>query len=134
MPENRSRAEADLQHTLPVLRALCALVKRMDERYYELKQRRNYLDYSDLEHLTLKALEKEDVRSAVAGNFDALFIDEYQDVSGIQEAILRRLHQGQKNLLFMVGDVKQSIYRFRLADPTLFLEKYQSYALDEKAE
>ena len=134
LPVNRSQAEADLQHTLPALRALCGLVKRMDTRYFELKQRRNYLDYSDLEHLTLKALENDDVRDAVAGSFDALFIDEYQDVSGIQEAILRRLHQGQKNLLFMVGDVKQSIYRFRLADPTLFLEKYRQYALDEKAE
>ena len=134
LPENRSQAEKDLSHTLPALRALCGLVKRMDERYFQLKQRRNYLDYSDLEHLTLKALENPDVRAAVAGSFDALFVDEYQDVSGIQEAILRRLHEGNENLLFMVGDVKQSIYRFRLADPTLFLEKYQSYSLDEKAE
>ena len=134
LPVNPERAEEDLKHTLPALRALCGLVKRMDERYFALKQRRNYLDYSDLEHLTLKALENPDVRAAVAGGFDALFIDEYQDVSGIQEAILRRLHEGAKNLLFMVGDVKQSIYRFRLADPTLFLEKYQNYSLDEKAE
>ncbi|MBR0227724.1 MAG: UvrD-helicase domain-containing protein [Clostridia bacterium] len=134
LPDNAERAEADLQHTLPALRALCGLVKRMDERYFQLKQRRNYLDYSDLEHLTLKALENDGVRNAVAESFDALFIDEYQDVSGIQEAILRRLHEGQKNLLFMVGDVKQSIYRFRLADPTLFLEKYRQYSLDEKAE
>ncbi len=134
LPDNPERAEDDLKHTLPALRALCGLVKRMDERYFQLKQRRNYLDYSDLEHLTLKALNDPDVRAAVAGSFDALFIDEYQDVSGIQEAILRRLHEDAENLLFMVGDVKQSIYRFRLADPTLFLEKYQSYALDEKAE
>ena len=134
LPENQERAEDDLLHTLPALRALCGLVKRMDERYFLLKQRRNYLDYSDLEHLTLKALKNSDVRAAVAGSFDALFVDEYQDVSGIQEAILRHLHEGQKNLLFMVGDVKQSIYRFRLADPTLFLEKYQRYSLDEKAE
>ncbi len=133
LPEDPERAEADLRHTLPALRALCGLVKRMDARYFQLKQRRNYLDYGDLEHLTLKALEQPQVRAAVAGSFDALFIDEYQDVSGIQEAILRLLHEGNENLLFMVGDVKQSIYRFRLADPTLFLQKYQDYSLEEKA-
>ena len=133
LPEDAQRAEEDLGHTLPALRALCGLTKRMDQRYFALKQRKNDLDYSDLEHLTLKALENPEVRSAVAGSFDALFIDEYQDVSGIQEAILKALHEGFHNLLFMVGDVKQSIYRFRLADPTLFLQKYQEYSLDESA-
>ena len=129
LPEHLERAEADLLHTLPPLRALCRLTHRMAGRYFQLKQARNYLDYSDLEHLTLKALKDPQVRDEVAGGFDALFIDEYQDVSGIQEAILQALHAGQSNLLFMVGDVKQSIYRFRLADPTLFLRKYQAYSL-----
>ena len=129
LPEDGDKARQDLRHTLPPLRALCALARRLHARYFALKQQKNYLDYSDLEHLTLKALAHPDVRAQVAGHFDALFIDEYQDVSGIQEAILQALHQGQKNLLFMVGDVKQSIYRFRLADPTLFLRKYQVYSL-----
>ena len=133
LPANAEKSEADLRHTLPALRALCALAKRMHDRFYELKQQKNYLDYSDLEHLTLQALQNPDVRAAVAGSFDALFIDEYQDVSGIQEAILRALHEGYANLLFMVGDVKQSIYRFRLADPTLFLQKYRDYSSDETA-
>ena len=134
LPENQEKAREELLHTLPALRALCGLVRKMDARYYEIKQEKNYFDYNDLEHLTLKALQNPDVRSRVAGSFDALFIDEYQDVSGIQEAILRALHQGQKNTLFMVGDVKQSIYRFRLADPTLFLEKYRNYSPDENAQ
>ena len=133
LPVSTEKAEADLRHALPPLRALCGLAKRMHERYYELKQQKNFLDYSDLEHLTLRALQDPDVRKAVAGRFDALFIDEYQDVSGIQEAILRALHEGFPNLLFMVGDVKQSIYRFRLADPTLFLQKYRDYSLEESA-
>ena len=133
LPVSAGKAEEDLRHAMPPLRALCGLAKRMHERYYELKQQKNFLDYSDLEHLTLRALRNPDVRAAVAGSFDALFIDEYQDVSGIQEAILRALHEGFPNLLFMVGDVKQSIYRFRLADPTLFLQKYRDYALDENA-
>ncbi len=133
LPADPNRAEEDLRHTQPALRALIRLTRSLHEKFFALKQKRNYLDYSDLEHLTLKALENPDVRSAVAGSFDALFIDEYQDVSGIQEAILRSLHAGMDNTLFMVGDVKQSIYRFRLADPTLFLRKYQDYAADAAA-
>ena len=133
LPADAEKAEADLRHALPALRALCGLAKRMNDRFFELKQQKNYLDYSDLEHLTLQALQNPDVRAAVAGSFDALFIDEYQDVSGIQEAILRALHEDFPNLLFMVGDVKQSIYRFRLADPTLFLKKYRDYSQDETA-
>ena len=133
LPEDEERAESDVAHTLPGLRALWRLTEKMHRRYFELKQRRNYLDYSDLEHLTLQALENEGVRAQVAGSFDAVFVDEYQDVSGIQEAILQKLHLGEKNLLFMVGDVKQSIYRFRLADPTLFLDKYQRYSAEEDA-
>ena len=134
LPVSEDRAEEDLRHTLPALRALCGLARKIDEKYFSAKQARNFLDYSDLEHLTLKALQNPAVREAVAGGFDALFIDEYQDVSGIQEAILRLLHDGQNNLLFMVGDVKQSIYRFRLADPTLFLQKYREYSLDADAQ
>ena len=133
LPEDADRAEQELLHPLPALRALCGLVQRMDEAYFALKQEKNYLDYSDLEHLTLRALRNPNVRGAVAGGFDALFVDEYQDVSGIQEAIVRALHEGRKNTLFMVGDVKQSIYRFRLADPTLFLQKYRDYSQDPDA-
>ena len=133
LPVSTEKAEADLRHALPALRALCGLARRMHERFFELKQQKNFLNYSDLEHLTLQALQNPDVRAAVAGGFDALFIDEYQDVSGIQEAILNALHGGFPNLLFMVGDVKQSISRFRLADPTLFLQKYRDYSLDADA-
>ena len=133
LPEDPERAEADIRCTLPALRALCGLTRKMHDRFFALKQAKNYLDYNDLEHLTLKALAREDVRAAVAGRFDALFIDEYQDVSGIQEAILQALHGRGGNSLFMVGDVKQSIYRFRLADPTLFLRKYRDYSTDPEA-
>lgn len=133
LPEDPEKAGARLAHTLPALRALCGLTKKMADGYFALKQARNYLDYSDLEHLTLKALSDPAVRGQVAGKFDALFIDEYQDVSGIQEAIIEALHAEGKNLLFMVGDVKQSIYRFRQADPTLFLQKYREYSLEETA-
>ena len=62
--------------------------------------------------------------------YEEVFIDEYQDTNGVQE-LITRLVSGEDNR-FMVGDIKQSIYRFRLADPTLFLEKYQSFSRDEK--
>ncbi len=134
LPPDEGKEEEYLARTLPALRALVRLTREMDRRYFESKQARNYLDYGDLEHLTLKALSDPKARRQVAGQFDALFIDEYQDVSGIQEAILTALHEPGKNTLFMVGDVKQSIYRFRLADPTLFLQKYRDYSLDPQAE
>jgi len=133
LSEDETRFRADISHTLPPLRALCGLTKRMADRYFALKQAKNYLDYHDLEHLALKVLRDEKARAQAAGQFDALFIDEYQDISGIQEAVLRALHQDGKNLAFMVGDVKQSIYRFRLADPTLFLRKYRDYSLSADA-
>ncbi|MBQ4640680.1 MAG: helicase-exonuclease AddAB subunit AddA [Clostridia bacterium] len=131
LPREEETAQQDILHTLPSLRALFDLTQKVMDTFFQLKQQRNYLDYSDLEHLTLKALQQEGVRQDVAGRFDALFVDEYQDVSGIQEAILLALHQ--ENMMFMVGDVKQSIYRFRLADPTLFLHKYNTFSEEENA-
>jgi len=133
LPENPDAAQADLMHTLPALRALCRMTESMHEKFTALKQQKNLLDYSDLEHLALKALSREDVRRSVAQDYKALFIDEYQDVSALQEAIIAALHAGMGNMLFMVGDVKQSIYRFRQAEPTLFLQKYLDYSLAEDA-
>ncbi len=131
LPEDTFAAALDIAHTLPPLRALCSLTERVDTRFFVLKQQRNLLDYHDLEQLALKALQEETVQKAVAAKYDALFIDEYQDVSGVQEAILRAIHQN--SMLFLVGDVKQSIYRFRLADPTLFLHKYRTFSEDAAA-
>lgn len=133
LPEDTEEAETELRHTLPALRALCKLTKKLHEAYGWFKQQRNLLDYHDLEHFALRVLSDEKMRARVAEEYDALFIDEYQDVSAIQESIISALHQGAGNLLFMVGDVKQSIYRFRQADPTLFLQKYQDFSLAEDA-
>ena len=130
LPVDREKAQRDLLHPLPALRALCALTERLHALYFSYKQKKNYLDYTDLEHLALKVLKNPAVKAQAAARFDALFIDEYQDVSAIQEAIIAALHETGKNTLFMVGDVKQSIYRFRQADPTLFLRKYQAYSPD----
>lgn len=132
VPADIDQARAEVAATLPALRALIGLVKAMDARYAQYKQEKNLLDYGDLEHLALKALDDAQVRQSVADGYDAIFVDEYQDVSAIEEAIVRRVHN-ENNRLFMVGDVKQSIYRFRLADPTLFLSKYEQFGSEKKA-
>ena len=132
LPDDLEAARGEVAYTLPALRALIGLVTAVGRRYSQYKEERNLLDYSDLEHLALKALADPHVRDSVAAGFDAIFVDEYQDVAAIQEAIVRRVHN-ENNRLFMVGDVKQSIYRFRLADPTLFLSKYEQFDDDADA-
>ena len=132
LPSDLEEARREVAYTLPALHALIRMVKNMDARYAQYKEERNLLDYGDLEHMALKALEDPRVCQSVAAGIDAIFVDEYQDVSAIQEAIVRRVHN-DRNRLFMVGDVKQSIYRFRLADPTLFLTKYEQFAEDAQA-
>lgn len=122
--EEADRWAQNIALTLPALRAMAKLTQAFYTNYAAAKRQANYADYHDLEHLALKALAVPAVRAAVQSQFDALFIDEYQDVSRTQEAIITAIHK--KNHLFMVGDLKQSIYRFRLADPTLFMEKYNA--------
>ena len=118
--------------TVPAKRALAQLTKDMHDIYAAHKRRRQLLDFNDLEHLALKALRDDYVRKNVSGKFKAIFVDEYQDISRIQEEIIKSIHID--NRLFMVGDVRQSIYRFRLADPGLFIEKYDSFDEHENAD
>ena len=132
LPANTDEARGEILFTLPALRALSRMVRDMDARYAQYKEEKNLLDYGDLEHMALKSLADPRICEQVAARYDAIFVDEYQDVSAIQEAIVRAVHT-EKNRLFMVGDVKQSIYRFRLADPTLFLSKYEQFGEEKKA-
>ena len=85
-----------------------------------MKRDHGKFDFSDMEQLCWQVLQDEQVRASVQGSYDYLFIDECQDVSRIQDSIIRNV-QGPKTSLFLVGDVKQSIYRFRRADPTLMI-------------
>ena len=126
------KALHDIAYTWPALRALGQLCRQMHAGYQALKEARQLWDYNDLEHLALSCLMDDSVATDVQAGFDALFVDEYQDISRIQEAIIQRLHGGHATL-FMVGDVKQSIYRFRLADPGLFLDKHARYAQEDEA-
>lgn len=132
LPADPDEARGEILFTYPALRSLVRLVRRMDEKYTIYKEEKNLLDYGDLEHRAIQALNNPAVRAQVAARYDAIFVDEYQDVSAIQEALMHAIHT-KDNRLFMVGDVKQSIYRFRLADPTLFLSKYEQFEGEEKA-
>lgn len=122
----------EIAETLPPLRVLGKLAEQLHARYRQLKSARAVRDYNDLEHMALEALHDPDVAGEASRQFDAIFVDEYQDISRTQEAIIAALHQD--NDLFMVGDVKQSIYRFRLADPGLFLSKFRGFASGADAE
>ena len=130
-------ALADLELTAPAIRALLRLTQDFAAAYAKQKSRRNLLDFSDLEHQALALLvQKDGTPSAaareIAGRFSQVLVDEYQDTNAVQDAIFTAVSQDGQNLFF-VGDVKQSIYRFRLADPTLFLARYHAYAPAEQA-
>lgn len=114
-------AAADLALTRLPMEGLSELIRTYDALYAAAKRRRNVLDFDDLEHLALRALRIESVRDALRETYRYIFIDEYQDSSAIQEAIIGCF--AREDGIFLVGDVKQSIYRFRQAEPTLFLEK-----------
>ncbi len=108
-----NRQKELLSHT----RALAALIKRFSEEYAEEKREENLLDFGDLEHFTLTALKDESVKKSVRDKYKYVFVDEYQDVNGVQEEIISSVSDGN---LFMVGDVKQSIYGFRGCRPEIF--------------
>ena len=119
----------DLPASAAEVRALRSIVTRLDEEYTRLKDERSILTFGDLERRTLRALEDDSVAQALRDKFTHIFVDEYQDVSDIQEAILTRI--AREDNLFFVGDVKQSIYRFRSAEPTLFQSRYERYGRGE---
>jgi ATP-dependent helicase/nuclease subunit A len=126
----------------PIISKLIELVRRFGERYSALKQEKGLVDFSDLEHYCLKILRDETatpermVPSSAAleyrRQFGEVLVDEYQDTNAVQETIIRLVTKDgeAEGNLFMVGDVKQSIYRFRLAEPGLFLGKYKAYTTD----
>lgn len=131
LERNMSNYIKDLEEFYPVMNCLYELVKSFGDRYKEKKLEKGILDFNDLEHYALEALEDEEVREELRSSYDYIFVDEYQDSNIVQETIINKIKR--KNNLFLVGDVKQSIYRFRLADPSLFIGKYNSYSKKENS-
>ncbi len=125
-------ALADLAACKDALTGLLLLTERFAANYSALKRRRHVLDFNDLEHETLRLLTQgtdapTPAAREIAQRFTEIMVDEYQDSNAVQETIFRAVSKQGRNLFF-VGDVKQSIYRFRRADPTLFLKKYHAFA------
>jgi len=122
-----SQIISELKETIPYVRCICDLVKELDKKYMEKKLDRGGLDFSDLELYCLKILTQDDFLLAkeIRKEFDYVLVDEYQDTNPVQNKILSLVSSPSN--LFVVGDIKQSIYRFRLADPRIFLKKYQLY-------
>ncbi len=121
---------AELKEVYPYMKHLTDMVIEFDRRYLEVKKERKLLDYSDLEHKALELLQFEEIVSQLKNQYKEVMVDEYQDINGVQNEILETICDSYINTspyMFMVGDVKQSIYRFRLAEPGLFLEKYNHY-------
>ncbi|TCO68251.1 helicase-exonuclease AddAB subunit AddA [Marinisporobacter balticus] len=121
----------DLNELYPYMRYLYNLVNDFESMYHEKKIEKGIVDFNDLEHYALRILQNEQVAKEYEKKFAYIFVDEYQDSNIVQETILGFIKR--ENNLFMVGDVKQSIYRFRLADPTLFIEKYETYEEDSES-
>ena len=129
---SEEKLAGDMQKTAPAMRALLELTLDFDKAYAAEKKRRAEVDFADLEHFTARLLTDETgaptaLARELSRRYTEIMVDEYQDVNRVQDAIFRAVSKDGTNL-FMVGDVKQSIYRFRLADPTIFTEKYLSYA------
>jgi len=133
-----AEAQEDFRITFPLARTLFDLVERFETAYSEAKRRKNILDFSDLEHFTVDLLVKESANGTVtptelahtlSQRYTEVMVDEYQDTNEVQDSIFKAISKHESNL-FMVGDIKQSIYRFRLADPMIFRSKYASYAED----
>lgn len=133
---NSKEANEDIYAMYEILKAIETIVLEFSEKYAARKKEKNIVDFNDIEHFALKILvkrnhdgkiEETDVAKKYKEKFEEIAIDEYQDSNYVQEYILTSVSNGKN--IFMVGDVKQSIYKFRQACPDLFLDKYSRYNL-----
>ena len=138
--EDSKTVVADIKDMYAILKELQRVVLDFSQSFAEKKKEKNMIDFNDIEHFALKILikhtengeEPSEVAKKYRNKFAEIAIDEYQDSNLVQEYILNSISNGKN--IFMVGDVKQSIYRFRQARPELFLDKYENYKLKENFE
>lgn len=132
---NSKQANADIYEMYAILSAIKNVIYKFMDKYQKAKREKNIIDFNDIEHYALNILVKKDeegnyipteVAKKYQEKFEEIAIDEYQDSNLVQEYILTTVSKG--NNIFMVGDVKQSIYKFRQARPELFLDKYRNYS------
>jgi len=125
---------ADIKILTPRIETLFSIVEKVYDKIEDKKQEQGVIDFADLEHFTIKLLvnqtengyEKTEIAYELAESFDEIMIDECQDINEVQNLIFKVLSKKEQNI-FMVGDVKQSVYRFRKASPKIFIEKKNSF-------
>lgn len=129
MIPNRSLTEFinDINYMHGPMIALYNIIIDLDINFKAKKIEKSIADFNDVEHYALQVLKQEDIGERYRNKFKYIFIDEYQDSNSLQEDLINQIKK--ENNLFMVGDVKQSIYRFRLSDPSIFNEKSDSYPI-----
>ena len=138
--QSPEKMNEDLKSCYPVMRVLVDLTKEFREKFAGKKAEQNMIDFGDMEHFAIQILTKNengklvpsDVARELQDKYDEVMVDEYQDSNLVQETIMTsvsRMSRGENNI-FMVGDVKQSIYRFRLSRPELFMEKFDTYSTE----
>ncbi|MBL0847800.1 helicase-exonuclease AddAB subunit AddA [Mammaliicoccus fleurettii] len=134
LSRDREELVQDMHEMHPRVRVIADITKDIIKYFKSLKQNKRIIDFSDYEHLALEILTDDEGKpSEIARQyrelFDEILVDEYQDTNRVQEAIITCIKRGEEynGNLFMVGDVKQSIYKFRQAEPELFIEKYKRF-------
>lgn len=129
MEQIKSEALFQLQN----ISYISEIIKKFDQKFEEIKRNKNILVFSDAEHKMIKLLENPEICENISSRFTEILIDEYQDTNEIQDTMFEKLATNDSNR-FMVGDLKQSIYKFRFADPSIFTEKLDTYSADPLSE
>ncbi len=127
---NKETIKEHLKLTNDYVNATISIIKEFLNRLHQYKKNNEIYDFQDIALLSIKILkEHEDVRKEIRDSFKEIMIDEYQDTNDIQETFVSLI---ENNNVYMVGDIKQSIYRFRNANPNIFKNKYDTYSLHNK--
>ena len=126
--ENLNDIKDSYLSTKPYIKAIISIIKKFDKEFNKYKEERNLFTFSDIALMAIKLIkENKDIRLELINSFDEIMVDEYQDTSDIQEEFINLI---ANNNLYMVGDIKQSIYRFRHANPYIFRDKYDNYSVN----
>ena len=138
--KNLTDLNKEIEMLYPIVNSLSRILKRFIELYSKRKREKGIIDFNDIEHFALTILIEEDKNGNIKPSdialeyrekFHEIFIDEYQDSNFVQEVLLSTIAKVETPNRFMVGDVKQSIYRFRQAKPEIFLDKYATYSTEK---
>ena len=128
--ENEAEIKEDILSTKDNVSIIIDIIKFLDQKLKELKKEKSYFTFTDIATLAIKVVsENKDIKEELTNSFNEIMVDEYQDTSDIQEKFISLI---SKNNVYMVGDIKQSIYRFRNANPYIFKNKYDLYSKTDK--